>query len=237
MKKNHRKIMSKLIAVSLSLGILSTVSISNHSYALASKDAKEIFDTNIGDLDRSELKIKRINSLSMNDNSNFTIECDNGIVYDFESINTNSNNILITSNEKMISNNTFEVSRKYLDNYSNTIYDVITITRSASGSDVVTRQSRISNFTVVEITATFDWYTSGAFSYVRCSAMTACYTVTTNLGCSYFNRSKSEGYISLGKAYAQVDYRFYNTQIPVQYQAGTFKITCTDTGTISDNGL
>lgn len=234
MKKNHRKIMSKLIAISLSLGILSSVSISNHSYALFSKDVNIISGANIGDLDKNEFKVKSINSL---DNSKFNIECDNGIVYGFESINSNRNNILLVSNEKMISNNTFEVSREYLDNYSNTIYDVITITRSSNGNDVVTRESRISNFTVISMTAIFDWYTSGAFAYVRCSAMAASYVAHTNLGYSYFNQSKSEGYIALGKAYAQVDYRFYNIQIPVQYQEGTFKITCTDNGTISDNGL
>ncbi|MBP1566587.1 MAG: hypothetical protein J6A58_12645 [Oscillospiraceae bacterium] len=54
--------------------------------------------------------------------------------------------------------------------------------------------------------------------------------------CQYFNRSRSEGVVSIGKAYAQVSYKFYNSLIPVQSSSGKFKITCSDEGTISDNG-
>lgn len=34
---------------------------------------------------------------------------------------------------------------------------------------------------------------------------------------------------------SQVEYYFYNSEVPYQYQDGTFKITCSDSGTISDN--
>lgn len=44
-----------------------------------------------------------------------------------------------------------------------------------------------------------------------------------------------EAYVSIGKATAQVEYYFYNSAVPFQYQEGTFKITCSDSGTISDN--
>ena len=46
----------------------------------------------------------------------------------------------------------------------------------------------------------------------------------------------SQDYVSVSSAKAQVKYRFYNTKSTVQFQSGTFKITCSDSGTIGDNG-
>lgn len=230
-------ILKKLILGVLSIAILSSTTISDYSYALETKEVSKVNSDNTGDSDDCKLRIQKINLISHNDKSNFNIECTNGIVYSFESIDSNHNNILLCSNEKIISNNTVEVSRMYLDNDNNTISDVVTITRSSSGSDIVTRQSYISTLTVIEITASFDWYRSGMFSYVRCSGMAACYSANNHLGVKRFDQSRSEGYISIGPAYAQVDYHFYSTYETAHSYDGKFKITCTDTGSISDNGL
>lgn len=77
---------------------------------------------------------------------------------------------------------------------------------SKNGTDTATRTRTIAQWGSITIKASFKWYTS--------------YT---------------KDYLSIGKAKAQVKYYFYNPVIPVQYQDGTFKITCTDSGTISDN--
>lgn len=207
-----------------------------NAYAIDTGSTEQIVSANTKSLGTDKLDIKSVYSTSANDKSKFNVECMNGITYSFESLGTNSSKVLLNEKKSVISSNIVEINRTYLDSNNNTTSDIVTITRSSSGSDIVTRQSQISNFTIVEITASFDWYTSGLFSYVRCSGMSACYTQHTNLGCSRFTKSQSDGYVSVGSAYAQVSYYFYNTQIPVQYQEGTFKITCTDSGTISDNG-
>jgi len=52
---------------------------------------------------------------------------------------------------------------------------------------------------------------------------------------STWETAKTSGTVSLGKASAWVKYQMYNSQIPAQYRKGTFKITCSDTGSIGDN--
>ena len=137
--------------------------------------------------------------------------------------------------------NIYELSRTYRLEDGTVAHDILTVTenmtRSANGSNTVTRQTDASNFSTVYICASFDWYTSCLWSYVQCSSMTAYHVdKASNVGCERFIKSKSNGYIKSGKAYAQVNYYFYNVNIPVQSSSGTFKITCTDSGTISDNG-
>lgn len=65
--------------------------------------------------------------------------------------------------------------------------------------------------------------------------MTSSYSLDSRVAVSTWNESYTTNYVSVGKAKAQVEYFFYNSLIPAQYQEGTFKVTCTDTGTISDN--
>lgn len=43
-------------------------------------------------------------------------------------------------------------------------------------------------------------------------------------------------FVSVGAAKASVKYSMYNSKFPAQSQKGTFTITCTDEGKISDNG-
>lgn len=121
----------------------------------------------------------------------------------------------------------------------NTITDVLETSAvapmSSSGSDTATRTRTISNWGTITITASFTWYTSGNFSYVKCSSMTASNSMKSNVAVSNWETSYTSDYVSIGKAKAQVDYHFYQTDMPTQYTKGTFKITCTDNGTISDN--
>lgn len=65
--------------------------------------------------------------------------------------------------------------------------------------------------------------------------MSASKSLNANVVASTWETSRTEDYVSIGKAYSQVNYYFYNSQFPAQYTDGTFKITCTDSGTISDN--
>lgn len=106
---------------------------------------------------------------------------------------------------------------------------------SPSGSDKATRSRTVSNWGTITITASFTWYTSDNFSYVKCSSMTASHSLNSNVSVSQWDTGYTSDYISIGKAKAQVEYHFFQTNMPTQYTEGTFKITCTDSGTISDN--
>lgn len=120
-----------------------------------------------------------------------------------------------------------------------TLTDVLNVSaiaaESPSGSDTAVRTRTVSNWGTVTITASFSWYTEGAFSYVKCTSMSASRNLESNVTVKTWNPSHTEDYVKIGKAYAQVEYHFYQTNLPTQYTKGTFKITCTDSGTISDN--
>lgn len=67
--------------------------------------------------------------------------------------------------------------------------------------------------------------------------MTAYHSDKKNVVCSYFKKSQSNGYQKKGKAYARVDYNFYNKNNPTNAHRGHFSVKCSDTGTISDTTL
>ena len=106
---------------------------------------------------------------------------------------------------------------------------------SSEGSDTVTRKREISQWGSVTITASFQWYTEGFFSYVKCSSMTSSYSINSQVIVTKWEESYTKDYVSIGKAEAKVAYKFVNSIIPTQFIDKTFKITCTDSGTISDN--
>ncbi len=106
---------------------------------------------------------------------------------------------------------------------------------SKNGTDTATRTRTISGWGSITITASFKWYTEGLFSYVKCTSMSASRSLDSKVVVSTWQKSYTKDYVSIGKAKAQVEYYFYNSTNPTQYQDGTFKITCTDSGTISDN--
>ena len=100
----------------------------------------------------------------------------------------------------------------------------------------VTRTRNISGWGTITIKAKFSWYTEGWFSYVRCDSMTEFKSLDSRVVVKKWTPSYTKNYTPLGKAKAQIEYKLVNPAVPYQHQTGTFKITCTDTGTISDNG-
>ncbi len=107
---------------------------------------------------------------------------------------------------------------------------------SSEGSDTVTRTKDLQSWGSITLTASFDWYTEDYFSYVRCSSASASHDIDEKADIRGFNVTKSDGYIKLGTAYAQVAYKMIDKATSLMSTSGKFKITCKDNGTISDNG-
>lgn len=115
-------------------------------------------------------------------------------------------------------------------------FDVSAVaTLSKNGTDTATRTRSISGWGTITITAGFQWYTEGLFSYVKCTSMSASYSLASKVKVDTWEKSYTKNYVKIGKAKAQVEYYFYNSNAIFQHQSGTFKITCSDSGTISDN--
>ena len=112
---------------------------------------------------------------------------------------------------------------------------------SKNGTDSATRRRDLGDYGTISVTASFQWYTdpnAGAIgtSYVRCTGMSA----ARSGGKDFVKQSKwekdySSEYKAFGTAYTKLDYYLYNGNNPLQYQSGTLKITCSDSGSISDN--
>ena len=71
---------------------------------------------------------------------------------------------------------------------------------------------------------------------MKCTSMSASHNLDKKAVVSKWEKSYTEDYVSIGAAKASVKYKMYNSQVLVQFQEGTFTITCTDDGKISDNG-
>lgn len=112
---------------------------------------------------------------------------------------------------------------------------------SKEGTDDVERSRDMGDYGVVTIKASFKWYTDpsvGPFgtSYVKCTKMSATHTGKKDIiNVKRWETDYSSEYKAFGKAYAQVSFYMENTRAPMQYQSDTIKITCDDTGAISDN--
>ncbi len=130
--------------------------------------------------------------------------------------------------------------KTYKDGDGTIIIDTLNVyaypLRSPNGSDTAIRTRTISGWASITIIANFDWYTEGYFSYVRCSSMSTGRTLQPGVVVDTWNTSRTENYVSIGSAKAEVEYFFHHDNVPYQYKEGTFRITCTDSGTISDNG-
>lgn len=102
--------------------------------------------------------------------------------------------------------------------------------RSSSGTDTATRTKQFGSYGKIKVTASFKWQKGK----VKCTGMSSSYIPGTNTATiGYMDEEYSENYVSFGKAYAKVDYHLYNYM--GMYEKGTLKITCSDSGTISDN--
>ncbi|WP_026506390.1 hypothetical protein [Butyrivibrio sp. MC2013] len=142
---------------------------------------------------------------------------------------------------KSFENGRITIKKIYRDasgSYITDISDIPVGSMSKNGSDSVTRKRIIQGYATVTLKASFQWKTEGMFSYVKCKSMSASYKLESGISSSQnkWITDKTTDYVSIGSAYAKVSYHFYKTKNWASYKAGTFKITCTDTGSISDNG-
>lgn len=141
--------------------------------------------------------------------------------------------------EEYFNDGKYTTVKTYIQTDGTTIVDTFTINAanpySPSGSDTATRTRDISGYASITLTGSFDWYTEGMFAYVRCSSVSASKTLHPSAGCSEWETSRTENYVSIGTANASVQYYFYDVNVPFAGKGGTFKITCDDTGKISDS--
>lgn len=146
---------------------------------------------------------------------------------------------VLTSSSSYIEDGRLITIKEYLLPDGSTIVDTMSVsavaTLSSEGRDTATRTRKLSDWGTITITATFDWYTEGAFSYVKCVDMDATKRLSSGAVASKWEKSSTSDYVSLGKAKAQVSYYIYDKDIPTNHTDGTFTITCSDSVTISDN--
>lgn len=177
----------------------------------------------------AESETSIVNSENLNDE--FSIEFEEDTFLEGATLvdeNTTVNNGLETTVKTYILPDGTEV----IDTFNKPVIEA----RSKEGTATTTRSRTITNWGTIKITAKFQWYTKGLFSYVKCNSMTATKSLASTAVASTWKTSYTKDYVSIGKATASVDYHLTNSKFPLQYQKGTFKITCKDTGAISDNG-
>lgn len=110
----------------------------------------------------------------------------------------------------------------------------VSLARSANGSDTTTRTSKREGMYTVSLTASFTWRTEGNYRYVKCTNASGTYNILDSaVKKSYCNASRPTGEVKNGNVSATIAYEFY--KYPNQTITNSFKITCTDTGKISDN--
>lgn len=109
-------------------------------------------------------------------------------------------------------------------------------TKSSEGSDSASRTRTVGKLGSVTLNASFKWYTQGLIAYVTCTSASSSYTKTNSSMIVNTSVTKTDEYVGLGKAYAKVEYSFHNPLTGgIGYTSGSFQITCTDTGSITDN--
>lgn len=157
----------------------------------------------------------------------------------------------VLENAIKMSSETYEENGKLITitKYRTSNGDIITDTfeRSAimalskNGADSATRTRDLGDYGTISVTASFKWYTDPdvgpiGTSYVKCTGMSATRTGGKDfVKVSKWEKDYSSEYNAFGTAYAKLNYYLYNGKNVFQYQSGTIKITCDDTGAISDN--
>lgn len=106
---------------------------------------------------------------------------------------------------------------------------------SANGTDTATRTRDLSTWGTISLTARFTWKTEGNFSYVKCDSASASSKLVSGTVVDKWDVTRTSDFVAIGKAKAQVEYYIYSKSVPTSHSKGTFSITCSDTGTISDN--
>ena len=116
--------------------------------------------------------------------------------------------------------------------------------RSANGSDYVSRSRDLGTYGRLTVNANFSWYTeqktiagiSFPVSYVRCDYMNHSHTGKSNLVVvDTMDEDYTANYVAFGTAHAKLTYSMHLSDDPLYYQNGNITITCDDTGSIHDN--
>ena len=107
--------------------------------------------------------------------------------------------------------------------------------RSKKGDDTVSRTLEIPQWGKVTVYGTFKWWIDGAFCYVTCTYSYASKSFRNDVVVTQWDISHTTNNVSIGKAYSMVNFQAHNSKFPAQFIKGYLKITCTDTGTISDS--
>lgn len=188
----------------------------------------EPIDTDFPIEDDISVDLKSGLSFTVDDNGYY----DDAILLSEETVH-NTPNIYETIRTYKMPDETISKSSLMIE-FGSDLNDSLSVLSSTSGSISNAVYKQEMSLADVTIIASFDWYTEGAWSYVQCSNMTAYYSAhTTQVACDRFNKSKSDGYIKSGKAWAKVDYLFYNKYVPGSGRDGTFKVSCSDNGKVS----
>ncbi len=133
-----------------------------------------------------------------------------------------------------------EYIKEYLDlKTGEPIFDTVIVKknllRTDNGNDTISRKLNGSEWTI-SLTASFEWTNPSVaeLSKVRCTYMNATKTKSSHISIATFDETRDSDWVKVGKAKAQVDYHFYVTENPMDYNKGTFGIACTDDGRIND---
>jgi len=132
--------------------------------------------------------------------------------------------------------NVVQTRGQYILSDGSRITDTVTYSMYGYYSKVVTRTKSLAGWGVLSITATFDWYTEGLFSYVRCSSMTSSFTPSNSsvVVSGDISTSYTSNYVAIGKANATASCalcRHYTGELEMNYIS--LSIDCSDEGTIS----
>lgn len=210
MKKMKK--MKKMVSLLTTMVVMSTTAIT----AFADNNYSQVVD--------------ELDDMSITTDAGLTYTVDDGGFFD---------DAILLSEETNNSNASYETVRTYRLSDGTICKDTLIVESnnkarsSSSGSANNITHTTDVGMATVSIISSFDWYTKGSWSYVRCSNMTAYYsTKTSQVVCGRFNKSKSNGYIKSGSAWAKVDYSFRNKNVPGSGKSGTFKVTCSDSGKV-----
>jgi hypothetical protein len=112
---------------------------------------------------------------------------------------------------------------------------------SNSGTATTTRTRTHSTWGSIDLTGSFSWWRATGplglpFAYVEATSVSASRRLSnSSTVVSTWSSDRDRGAQSVGKAAVWVEYYMYTPTAPMLHWSGTFKITCNDNGTISNN--
>lgn len=161
-----------------------------------------------------------------------------------ESIFLSDANILITPSDESVELISFDafgdgiqnvIINEYVLKDGSLIIDTVTNNVQGYYYREVTRTKTLAGWGTLSITAGFEWYTEGMFSYVRCTGMTSSFIpdndsvmVSGDISTSY-----TSNYVALGKANASANCTLVRHIFGTELNYLSLVIECSDEGTIS----